>query len=113
MVNLNYLKQLSGGDEEFEKEMIRLFLEQMPADLELIRKSIAENNPIQIRQIIHKIKPTLSLFGLEYLDEQFKQLGIPDSDGKLLQNENKMYTDLKTSLDHSLQQLENILNNEY
>jgi HPt (histidine-containing phosphotransfer) domain-containing protein len=63
-INLDYLKELSGGDTEFENTIIRQFIVQVPEELELLKEAIAVRNNQKIKSIAHGMKSSVSYLGL-------------------------------------------------
>ncbi len=74
IIDLEYLKILSKGDEVFEKNMIRSFSIQMPEELERLKSSIIDKNYEQISSIAHNLKSTLSFMGLNQLIPLLQQI---------------------------------------
>lgn len=64
LVDLSYLKELSGGSEEFEHEMIELYLNQTPVELSGLETAIQESDYANIKAIAHKLKSSFSLMGV-------------------------------------------------
>ena len=62
--NLDSVREMAGGDEDFVKVVVQTFLEEIPPDLEAMNQAIAEDNPSQAYQYAHKMKPNLQMFGL-------------------------------------------------
>lgn len=108
--NLDYLKSVTPGSNAFVIQIINLFLQDTPVEIEKIKTSLASFNYEEIYKHAHKIKPSLSMVGVpqetfeillkinEYAKtntniEKLKEL-IP-----LLESEiSKVYIDLKESL---------------
>lgn len=67
--DLNSLKEFSGGNKEFEKEVIEMFMSQVPADMEDLGRAFAESNNFQIKSISHKLKSSMAVVGLFGLNE--------------------------------------------
>jgi HPt (histidine-containing phosphotransfer) domain-containing protein len=65
--NLDYLHELSHGNEEFVKEMIRIFLAEMPEEIQNLENSIKEKNYTAIRHAAHKLKSTIPFVGLNFV----------------------------------------------
>jgi len=63
--NLRYLNELSNGNQEFIKEIIQIFLIEMPKEIQSIEKSIHEKDYEAIRQATHKLKSTIPFVGLD------------------------------------------------
>lgn len=69
MADLNSLKEFSGGNKEFEKEVIEMFMGQVPADMDDLEKAFVERNNFQIKSISHKLKSSMAVVGLFSLNE--------------------------------------------
>jgi CheY-like chemotaxis protein len=74
VIDLEYLKIISKGDEVFEKNMIRSFSIQMPEELNRLKSSILERDYEQIGSIAHNMKSTLSYMGLRQLTPLLQQI---------------------------------------
>ena len=62
--NLSKVYALSDNDEEFVKQIIDLFVSEVPADLKQIELGIKEKDHKLAYSYAHKIKPTLDLLGM-------------------------------------------------
>jgi HPt (histidine-containing phosphotransfer) domain-containing protein len=69
IVNIEYLKQLSRGNNQFVEDMIRIFLTENPEEIKLLEKAILEKNYEVIKATTHKLKATLPYLGLEKVVE--------------------------------------------
>lgn len=65
LVDLSYISELSGGNEEFEKEMIELFIKQSPIDMAILEKAIHDSNYTLIKALAHKLKSSFALMGIK------------------------------------------------
>jgi PAS domain S-box-containing protein len=63
-VNLDSLKEFSGGNREFEKELIELFMAQVPAEIEDLEKAFDVGDSVQIKSVSHKLKSSMAAMGL-------------------------------------------------
>jgi len=69
-----YLKELSGGDAEFEGEMIQIYKEEVPTELQDIEvHSLAQDWPA-VGASIHKLKSKIRIVGLHQLGELAQKL---------------------------------------
>jgi HPt (histidine-containing phosphotransfer) domain-containing protein len=66
-INLSYLQSIAEGDKSIVKELITIFLEQIPEFTEGLDKSFAENRWLDIAAIAHKAKSSVISMGLEDL----------------------------------------------
>ncbi|MGB7843939.1 MAG: Hpt domain-containing protein [Salinimicrobium sp.] len=62
--NLDSVKEMAGGDEDFVKVVVQTFVEEIPPDLEAMNRAVADDDPAQAYQYAHKMKPNLQMFGL-------------------------------------------------
>jgi len=67
--NLDDVKEMAGGDDEFLEVVIKTFLEEIPPDVAAMNEAIDNDNPSLAYQYAHKMKPNLQLFGLELMDQ--------------------------------------------
>ena len=63
--SLKYIKKISGGDEDFEKNILAVLKLEFPADLEAIKTNFNANNFTQLLYGIHKIKNKLGILGMK------------------------------------------------
>lgn len=67
--NLNMIEEMTGGDEDFMKEMAKAFVDEISEDVRAMNEAIGYENPALTYQIAHKMKPNLKMFGLELTSE--------------------------------------------
>lgn len=67
--NLDEVKVMAGGDEDFVKVVVQTFLEEIPPDVEAMNEAISNGNASLAYQYAHKMKPNLQLFGLELMEQ--------------------------------------------
>ena len=63
--NLNYIKQLSGGDAQFEKKLLEVVRLELPPEIEEYEKNISTANYVEAAENVHKLKHKISILGLE------------------------------------------------
>jgi CheY-like chemotaxis protein len=73
-INLGYMKEVGGGNKEYEKEITVQFIEAIPQALSELEEATQNNAIDHLRQIAHNLRTTLSVMGLTevlqpYLDE--------------------------------------------
>jgi signal transduction histidine kinase/CheY-like chemotaxis protein len=78
-VNLQYLKEISSGDKEYEKTVTEQFIEAIPLDLASLESAFINRDLPTIRQTAHNMKTNVSVMGLSerlqpYLDELENEL---------------------------------------
>lgn len=86
-IRLDYLNELTGGDDEIIEEMLNLFAENTPEVLRQLRSLYDSKNWDEIKKVAHKFKPALSYMGIKELEEvvpQIEKLALDcDPDGKI------------------------------
>lgn len=63
--NLSKVYAISDNDEEFAKQIVTLFTEEVPAEIKNMREGLEEKDHKRVYQAAHKIKPTLDLLGMQ------------------------------------------------
>lgn len=64
-VDLAYLKEFSGGDKEFIREMISLFLSDAPNQTDLLKKYLDIKNWDKLSKLGHRMKPNFQMLGMD------------------------------------------------
>ncbi len=83
LYDLTLVKAISGGDEDFVKNMIHLFLETVPAILGQMETSCAERNWELTSKLAHKLKSTIDSLNIYQLQDLIRRI---EADGKKGQN---------------------------
>lgn len=65
VINLDYLIQLSKGNNTFVKEMIEIFLTENPEEIRSLESGINDKNYALIKAAAHKMKSTIPFVGLD------------------------------------------------
>jgi len=74
MYSLEYLKEISGGDEKFIDEMLHDFVNDVPEVLEEIGRYEKEGAWDQVYSSVHKFAPTLAFVGLHSTDPEIDRI---------------------------------------
>ncbi len=64
VIDLNYLKELSLNDIEFEHAIIRQFIVQVPEELQWLKDAIDKKNLKRIKSLAHGMKSSIAYLGL-------------------------------------------------
>lgn len=73
-IRLDYLNELTGGDDEIMGEMMNLFSENTPDVLARLRSLYNSKDWEEIKKVAHKFKPTLSYMGIKELEGVVPQI---------------------------------------
>ena len=74
--DLSYLKEVTGGETEFMKDMIGIFMEQVPEFIENMEKHFASGEYIELGKEAHKAKSSVIILGMNDLGVKMKELQI-------------------------------------
>lgn len=62
--NLNYIKEIAGGNEEFEKKFMAIIQAEFPKEKEAYLKNLDTEELEESAKVVHKIKHKLGILGL-------------------------------------------------
>jgi signal transduction histidine kinase/ActR/RegA family two-component response regulator len=97
-IDLGYMKEVGGGNIEYEREVTLQFIEAIPQALKDLEEAGQSNNKNQMQQIAHNLRTTVSVMGLtEVLQPYLDEIEYGDS------NENQ--------LNESIEKVRNICSN--
>ena len=63
--NLSYLKELSDGDEVFEKKILDILKIELPEEIEEYKSNIYSKMLLNAAENVHKLKHKISILGLK------------------------------------------------
>jgi HPt (histidine-containing phosphotransfer) domain-containing protein len=72
--NLAKVYAISDDDKDFVLQIVNLFVEEVPRDLEQLKEGIKDKKHAYAYGFAHKIKPTLDLLGMEAAHEEILQI---------------------------------------
>jgi len=78
--NLDYLKEITGGEPEIVKEFIQLFFDQLPEFKGGMTKYLAEKKWKELGDLAHKAKSSVMTFGMNELGHRLKDLQLKTID---------------------------------
>ena len=74
--NSAYLHNITGGDPQTIREIIDLFIEQVPEFITNLNNHLNENNFIELGKEAHKAKSSVMIMGMDDLGHDLKSLQI-------------------------------------
>lgn len=72
--DLEYLKNMSGNNQDFIREMIQTFVQSIPGLLKEMEDSLALSDFIRLARVTHQIKPSMTLLGINHLRDLAVQI---------------------------------------
>ena len=110
LYNFDYLKELSGGDKEFEDTMISYFISNTPNLVQTIDDLVANEDWKQIREDIHRFIPNLNVVGASLLLDDANNIEKYTETGQNLEKVPVLWTTLREQCLLVVKQLENDYN---
>ncbi|MEX0813114.1 MAG: Hpt domain-containing protein [Chitinophagales bacterium] len=82
-LNLNFLKEMSGGDSQFVIEILEIFISDAPLTLKSINSELAHSDIESVKISVHKLKSSIKVLGVDALAELAQQLENEAGKGKV------------------------------
>lgn len=82
-INLGYLEEVSGGDKDFKKELIQIFLKQVPEFISNMHQFLSDDEKSNLAKEAHTAKSSALIFSMEETGKTLKRI-------QLLAEENQM-----------------------
>jgi PAS domain S-box-containing protein len=112
-IDLSYLKELSDGNKEFEKEMIELFLNQVPGDVSSLDVAFKNSDAFLVKSLSHKLKSSMSVVGLSILSPHLSFIEKNASNTEMNELSLEKFIFIKNTLNNSYPLLHKKLKEEY
>ena len=99
-VNLDYVEEIAGGDNSFKKELIQIFLGQIPDFVVNMEKYLAEDNRDELAKEAHTAKSSVLIFRMEETGNLLKKIQLcaeNDEIGSIPELMNLVKSDLKSA----------------
>lgn len=75
-LDLGYLEEVAGGDIDFKKELVKIFLQQVPVFIENMKKFQDEHDLENLAKEAHTAKSSVLIFGMEEAGANLKKIQI-------------------------------------
>src|SRR3989304_434888 len=72
--DLNYLTETMGGKKQLIKEIMDVFLKQIPQELTLINEAIVKADFTTIKNVAHTMKSSVSIMGISVLTPVLQEM---------------------------------------
>ena len=100
-LNLDFLQEMAGGDNEFVIEILEIFLDDAPTTLESIRNGMIESDFSSVKTSVHKLKSSIKVLGEDKLAD-FAQIVEQEAE---VNNESEEFKMKIAKLEKSVEQL--------
>jgi len=74
--NLDYLKEITGGESEIMHEFIQMFFDQLPEFRDGLTGYLADKKWKELGELAHKAKSSVMTFGMNDLGQRLKELQL-------------------------------------
>jgi PAS domain S-box-containing protein len=74
LYDLSMVQSVSGGDEEFIRKMVALFIETVPQNVEELGKAVEAGQWDQVAKLAHKLKSTVDSMGIKSLRQEIRTM---------------------------------------
>lgn len=108
ILNLDYLTEITGGDQELRDELIALFEKESKVQLTNIDEASAANDLERLRQTIHKFRSSLFSVGLLNTANQYKELEATLKQGNWTSDLSQKLVDLRAEAETGLTELKKL-----
>lgn len=108
--NLSYLKEVSGEDPEFMKEMINIFISQIPEFIENMENHFKEGNYIDLGKEAHKAKSSVIIMGMEELGIKMKELQLLTEKNENIETYQNYISEFKNQCQGAIEELTTFIN---
>lgn len=88
LYDLQLVHQMCRNNEESVLKMVEVFVGEVSKTMEEVNAAFLKNNFLEIKKLVHKIKPTLTYFGTSNLEKELhliEKLLAKDFDSKELE----------------------------
>lgn len=72
LYDLCMIEQLCRGNQEKVKKMVKVFIDQIPQSVEEIKLAFNKRDFIKIKNVAHRIKPTLSYYAIVKIEKDIQ-----------------------------------------
>jgi HPt (histidine-containing phosphotransfer) domain-containing protein len=76
LTNLDYLKEITGGEPEIMQEFIQMFFDQLPEFRDGLTSHLANQKWKELGELAHKAKSSVMTFGMNELGYRLKELQL-------------------------------------
>ncbi|NVO10292.1 MAG: Hpt domain-containing protein [Bacteroidales bacterium] len=110
-INLEYLKEISDGSTDLVRDLINMFISQVPTFSEQLDNFYQSGDYISLGKLAHKIKSSVAMMGISELTADMKILENIAKEGKSVDNCPIYISKFKNISGEAIIELNNILIN--
>jgi len=97
---LDYLKELSGGDQSFINEIIDMFITEAPLSVENAFRFLQEKNYQMLKLTVHKLKSSVQVVGGYHLANLIQEIENASTESTRTDILHQMLSKLHSGIEH-------------
>ena len=105
--NLEFLKDYYGDDREAMQEILKLYLQETPRDLNKIKTALNENNAAVAKAATHKIKTNVAMLGMKDPVGFMNEMHLLSAQEDVSDKVKELYSGFETEIFRGLSDIEN------
>ncbi|MCL3779293.1 Hpt domain-containing protein [Prolixibacteraceae bacterium JC049] len=105
LTNLNYLNEVTGGEPMIVKEMLEMFIGQVPELQANIQQYLADKKYIELGKEAHKAKSSVLIVGMDDLGVRLKELQLLTEKGEAIEKYPEYVEEFVTKCDKAVEEL--------
>ena len=110
MINLDYLNEISDGNNDLLRDLVEMFFEQIPEYQKLLTDLYDKKDWINLGRVAHKAKSAILMVGMNDLAQKLKKLEENAKEGKNINEYQEIIAKFVRESDIALQELLEIKN---
>ena len=108
-VDLSYLENMSGGSKELVKEMVDIFISQVPEFTSEMKSLLAKRDYQSLGMLAHKAKSSVAIMGMEELAKYLKEFELLAKEGKNTESYSDMINKFEADCNTAITELKEII----
>jgi HPt (histidine-containing phosphotransfer) domain-containing protein len=110
-INLSYLESMSGGSKSLVKEMVEIFLEQVPEFTGEMKEFLSKKDYQSLGLLAHKAKSSVAIMGMDELAQSLKDFELLAKENKDVESYPSYIEKFEQSCKEAVKELKDIIEN--
>ena len=110
MINLDYLNEISEGNDDLMNDLVEMFFEQVPDYQKSLNDLYQKKDWLNLGKIAHKAKSAILMVGMNDLAEKLKKLEENAKEGKNIDEYQEIIAKFVRESDFALKELSELKN---
>ena len=108
IVDLEYIREMTDNEEAAIKEMVDLFIEQIPMFIDELKNDLKTGNWQELAGMAHQVKSSVAIMGMEETASLLKELEINAKKKAHVQQYPKMISRIEHDCRQAIEELKSI-----